>query len=145
MHHAHQTKKEETSNWVGDKKLLGKLAYPDQSSDPCLRFPNPSLLSWCDGKRYIDNTNKSVALIDRISLSSFYLILCLEKNVQQTIRFSYVLGRPESSCRKRFKFNKCILKFKFSAFQFSFKIEFSGRPNIKIQITKRWEKCFRYI
>ena len=28
----------------------------------------------------------------------------------------------ESSCRKRFKFNKCILKFKSSAFQFSFKI-----------------------
>jgi len=32
------------------------------------------------------------------------------------------LGCPESSCRKRFKFNKCILKFKSSAFQFSFKI-----------------------
>jgi len=27
-------------------------------------------------------------------------------------------GSPESSCRKRFKFNKCILKFKSSAFSF---------------------------
>jgi len=40
------------------------------------------------------------------------------------------LGCPQSSCRKRFKFNKCILKFKSSAFQFSFKIELFGQPNI---------------
>ena len=41
-----------------------------------------------------------------------------------------VLGCPESSRRKRFKFNKCILKFKSSAFQFSFKIgtDFPDNP-----------------
>ena len=32
-----------------------------------------------------------------------------------------ILDCPESSCRKRYKFNKCILKFKSSPFQFSFK------------------------
>jgi len=36
--------------------------------------------------------------------------------------YIYILDCSESSCRKRFKFNKCILKFKSSAFQFSFKI-----------------------
>jgi len=43
VHHARETKEIDASNWVGDKKLLGKLAYPDQSSDSYLRFPNPSL------------------------------------------------------------------------------------------------------
>ena len=38
------------------------------------------------------------------------------------MRLKNILDCPESSCRKRFKFNKCI-KFKSSAFQFSFKID----------------------
>ena len=47
-----------------------------------------------------------------------------------------ILGCSESSCRKRFKFNKYILKFKSSAFQFSFKIgiNFPDNPILFLHI-----------
>jgi len=50
------------------------------------------------------------------------------------------MGCPESSCRKRFKFNKCILKFKSSTFQFSFKIgtNFPDNPIFHGQV--EWTK-----
>ena len=49
--------------------------------------------------------------------------LCVYKTiniVKQSILYN-ILSCPENSRRKRFKFSKCILKFK-SSFQFSFKI-----------------------
>ena len=51
-----------------------------------------------------------------------YIIIHIRYNTCIKYRGKFVLSCPESSCRKRFKFNKCILKFKSSAFEFSFKI-----------------------
>ena len=59
-------------------------------------------------------------------------------------------GSPESSCRKRFKFNKCVLKFKSSAFSFKIGTNFPDnricvyRARVHLALRLRDVICNKY-